>query len=155
MLVTSIIVDIALASTWQPGMLVRLHRDYVTNLNEHGDPAFRKTAQIAAPGGGKTAQAEVQVVRVNATEETIWRRSKLGGLVCVYDDMKRYLECTKYIDEKNFFLSVNYLFNLVNFSNKYELRTRLSSRLCQKLLKYSFKKVNRCSSIILSTRATC
>ena len=117
-LITRLIFDIAFVTTWRPGMISALQLDQVEYVLARGAPAYRITSRIASDKGSKTAQGGLRESNQKPIEVTIWKSKQLDGVVCVFDTIELYLNCTKKIhrDRKNLFLSVNYAFQ----KNKYD-----------------------------------
>lgn len=107
---TRIIFNLALSTTWRPGMLHNIDISDIKTETHKGEQVYRIKSRIATANASKCEKGGLNAVNDKPSSVTIWRRFQLNGQLCIFDDIKEYLDMTSEIHQTNskFFLSVNY-----------------------------------------------
>lgn len=83
----SVIFGIALATTWRPGMILRLEMHQISLSNAKRIPVIWFGSVIAGDGVSKTVEGGLNACNDEHAEATIWPMSHLDGTVNIYDDL--------------------------------------------------------------------
>lgn len=106
-------------------MLYDLDISQVVLTKHMGDDVFKITSFIVAPVACKTTQGGLKNVNDNHSSVTIWKRLQLNGQLCIFEDIKEYIDMgegihrsrTKVFLADNYFGKKTYKINRMFFKN--------------------------------------